>query len=812
MAGDTVSVTVPTDSPLLKWSSFGGLNASVGTSVVTKNDDGTTTITDTFNTSGQFNQLLSLEVLNNTNSKAIDQQDYGTATKKITWQVNGVDQTPLTITQTITPSVKLTAPIRTQPTVQTTPVVTTETDYQYEFALGEVAGAYDDTMSNRLQAALNTGGATITIPVPTGFLLNIDATSARNALSKGNTITQANGAGGDIVITAIADAGVGLSTQPYYLIGQFVAGTIGTVTADNQVTYEQKYADGTSTTYAGGTWSETISDATPENNATMKLTAYGNNGAASGKLALDDDPTNDPSMISYLAFDLSNSAPMTDGKFTITIPDGINATGIKVPTSGVTEFKSDGQGTYLPDTAIWAYTVTLADGSVESGEVQAGGTITPKHDSPIRLVELNPDHLAVGAYVARDNPIQVLGSLSAALDDGTAVSDGVQLTFNYRFSYPDLTDPTIIQEVSAHAVETVVAPVGRATYYRWQANTTLTGYGYISLSQNGGMSQTTDQIYEPILYFVLPKNTLIASKGVEAAGHPTISTYHTDDGRTGVKVDYTGTGEYVYTDGKRGSYLINLETAADAMNGSQQILYFITSPTTLLLNKTKVSDPSLTDGDTNALAMDRNQSDNTWTVNVAEGIFSATLAQGNTNATMIKKATADERGDAAMSFAYTLVNQTATTLADASTMINLPTVGDEFGSTFTYQINGPITLPLDSAIKATFLYAPDLYTPVANETTPDITGYLTADEIQAAIAAGKITDWSAIRSIYVKFEALPAEVSTGRIIVSGEPTATLTDVVQKTGYLQTYSIFPMRLLVQIPKPMPQVSQLQALQR
>ena len=800
VAGDTVSFTVPTDSPILSLSSYGALTDSIGTSSTKQNTDGTTTITDTFTKSGQFSQTVTLSVLSNSGSKVMDGTDYGTTTKQITWTVNGTAQTPLSITQTISPSVKMTVPTRTEPSATTTTSVTTGTDYVYEFNLKVSDGAADDTSAGRILTVMNTGGATVTIPVPSGFLLNEAATTARNGLPTGYTISQPDGVGGDIVIAA--DPGVGTQFYespnwniPYYLIGQFVAGTVGTVTAANQVIYDQKYSDGSDTVYTGGVWSETLTDAAPTTTVTGSLSAAGNSSAASDKLVLDNDTSNDPAVLSFAAFSLHNATAITNGEFTITIPDGIDATGIKVPASGVTTRTPDNNGTYLPDTTTWMYTLTLADGTTQTGTVEAGGTITVAGDSAIRTAVLQPDVLAVGANAQRVNPIQILGTLSSTFDDGSAVTNGTQLKFTYAFaSLNDLVSPAAVGSFSSSFTETVTTPTGFASYYKSQSNDHSTAStGNISLGLNGGKGQTTDQIYEPVLYFVLPKSMIV--RDYNFSGDPVITTYTTADGRTGIKVDYTGTGEYVYTDARNSSkYLIDVKTAPDAVSGTSQVGFYITSPTTPLINNVKVTDLSLTDGDANAVEMNNNQSNKDWVVDVASGVYPVTMAQGNADATLTAKATADERGDSTMTYTYTLVNQQSDSLANAAAVINLPTTEDSLGSTFTFALDGPITVPTTysasgATLDATVLYAITLYTPVNGETQPNIAAYLTADQIEAEIANGTISGWDEVRSVYISFGDLPVEDSTGRVTFTGNATETLTDIVQKTAYLQTYTYY-----------------------
>jgi LPXTG-motif cell wall-anchored protein len=773
VAGDTLTMTFPTNSPIINWIGYEALPTGVGNTSVTNNDDGTTTYTILVNqNNGQISQDISLNLLDNLHTKTILADNIGTTTQQITWSVNGVTQTPITLTQTISPKITLSAPQRTHPDVASIPKVNTNVNYVYSFNLGESSGALDDKTSGAVLKALNTGGATVTIPVPTGFLLDEAATASNNRWNS-MSITQPGGVGTDVIISVAANSGSTVTdnnTVPgYTLVGQYQLTQPNedtTLTANGPITFTQILNDGSVLSATGPTWSEELLGG-HGNSIDMSMDIKGNSSAVPQELALDSDPNDDPAILSGMSFSLNSSEATSDGSFVLTIPDGINATGISVPTEGITS------SSYLPGTTSYTYVLTLADGTTENGTVAAGATITPTASSAIRKAVLTPDTLVGGAYIGGDNQFSILGNLASAYDDGTAVANGDTLTFDYAYRNVENT-------WSANIKEAVAEAKAHAILYKWQRHSTPGSDGYAALQLAGNNGQTTQSIYEPILYFVIPKSASIVGYDFDKHDyHPVITTYTTNDGRTGVKMDFTGTGEYLITDG---ATKVNLINALDATTGTEHVLAFMTSPTTLLVNSEKVTDVDLTNGDANAWVMGTDQSTDNWNITVAEVASSVTLAKGNQNPDFVTAATADERGDTALSFVYNLVNGTQTALTSASAILNLPTVGDALGSSFNYNLTGPITIPAVSSVNgtpitATVSYSTNLYSADATSSAPDLTGF---------VSESAIKDWSTVRSVYIAFDSVPGLDSTGRVLLTGTANDFLAQG-NTVGYLGSYS-------------------------
>lgn len=786
VAGDTLSMTVPTDSPIIKWGGFAALPNGIGLASTVSNSDGTTTYNATFTASTQIDQDLTLQLATNTGDsgpKTIAAAEIGTTTQQITWSVNGVAQTPMNVTQTISPKTTIVAPTRVHPKADVA-AISPNSDYVYAVSIGESTGVKDDSVVNTVAADLNTGGATVKIPVPTSFVLNEADTATYNNLNSGTTITQPGGQGGDVIISVATGKG-GNKADPYYIIGQYQMTSLPTETTlmgAGPIVFTQNYDDGQSIVTEGPTWTETLAT-NPGNSIAIKLNANGNSGTSSSELVLDANTSNDPQTLSNLTFEMNASGPVTDGAFTLTIPDGIHATGIAVPEAGISLSDIDDK-LYLPNTTSYDYTLTLTDGTVETGSVAAGTTITAKGTAGIQQAVLEPNYIAAGAYIAVGYQIGIQGTVATNYADGTAVKNGDQLKFTYTFTAPQ-ADGTL-NTATADKIETVTAPIGH--FIAWQHQYGIPGVptsekmpggrGVLDVQQNGESGQTTDDIYEPILYFVIPKNATVTGYFYPKTDHPTITIYQTDDGRTGVKMDYTGTGEYVNTFIGTGTYGVEVINSLDALSGTSQASYYVTSPNTQLDNTKKVTDLTLTDGDANAVEY----SVQDWTVITASAVTAATMAQGNLNTSLVAAGTADERGDKTITYAYNLVNSSGAAATDAAAVINLPTVGDTLGSTFTFNLTGPITVPTvytesGTPETTTVLYATSLYAADAASTTPDSTNFVTADNIH---------DWSTVRAVYINFGSVPANDTTGRVLLTGT-TADFIVQADKVGYLNTFT-------------------------
>jgi len=123
--------------------------------------------------------------------------------------------------------------------------------------------------------------------------------------------------------------------------------------------------------------------------------------------------------------------------------------------------------------------------------------------------------------------------------------------------------------------------------------------GYLSVYAGGGQ---TNNIYEPIFYYVLPEwfsvydfstdytklpdfvpNTNNGVIGTPKLSVFTVPTEISGLSRQVVKIDYSGTG-YNFLAGQPANNQIHLNTLPDGTNGTYQGMIYIVSPTTKLTN------------------------------------------------------------------------------------------------------------------------------------------------------------------------------------------------------------------------------------
>lgn len=793
-AGDVYTITIPADTYVLKYSTA-ATGTGFSTPTVATNTDGTKTVTYTVtaNQTGVVTPYITYNLMNNYGAQDKPMTTIGTVTRTVTYTVNGVEQTPVTFTQTIQPYADMTGISLTNPTGSATTALQSGTEYVFSYTVNEANGVMDnDYLAGRVNSADNYG-TTLTIAVPAGFELNAVDTAQLNAFTDATTITQPGGAGTDIIITVPMGSGnqnwqPTLGQLPYYLAGTFTQAATdedATYTATTAATMNQTVdAAGTVYTATGAApWSVIIAGTTSDVTATGTAKASGNSTTGKTQLSLDADTTNDPSYLAQFTFANTSTTNQKDVQLELDIPDGVVATGIVVPKGEVTS------SNYLPDDLSYTYTLTLADGTTETGAAVGGDIITSSTGVAIRKAVIVVNELAAGAALTTTgdltttNTLSVLGTLNATLDDGTDVQTGDVMTFGMVLTFAGETDPAATATIN----ETVAQPYAAVYNYVLQNNQDpgATNAGTMAIMNPGNWAHTTDYIYEPIFYYVIPSaTTFVSATNVDSSA--TVSEFTADDGRTVVKIDYTGTGLSVQTD--TGQVQINLANKADALPGSYTFAMYIYSPTTLLANTTKVTDTSYTEGNADAVSLLQGQSISTWNIQAAGVFTDYTFAQGTQDTDPVAAGTSNAYSTDDSHFYVSLVN-TANDGQDhdGTVIVNLPTEGDSEGSGFTFALSGPITVPANyttaagtgTTLDATVLYSTTRASVINNQSSVDTSSYMTADQLEAAGIA-----WSEVRSVLISITNIASATSTGRIDLAGTAIDG-ADHTGTTGYLET---------------------------
>lgn len=777
-AGDVYTITIPKTS-VFSYSSMDKLTATQGTSETQSTADGGTMITVTMARSvSDLSFKIKLGTANNENQQPRPMSDVGVNTYTITAMNGDTEVASIPITQTITPTISMGNVTRTTPNLSELTAVQSGVDYIYTLKVNEADGVYNDgSTSSYVNAAVNYG-TTITIPVPEGFTLNSDVTNSINGFSDETTISQPDGSGTNVIITV--PKGSGKETYEggsgYKLVGSYdVAASESeqTLTASGPVTITQ-VIDGTGTTITDeseNVFSETLAASTEIPDASnISISMHGNSSSTSTELALDGDTTNDPKYLTTYSLTDNSAISLTDDlNLTINVPDGIEMTSLTVPAEGATTSQ------YLPGTTSYAYQLTLADGSIENGEVDAGGTITANYGSEVRQIVLTPNYLAAGAYTS-SNAFILSGIMSSKYDDGSDVQYGDTIDFTSSLALS--SDPSTI--ISSDSIkQTVIESFAHFYAYLSQSDKTpgAVAAGSLSLRMTGQDSHTTYEVYEPIFYYVLPSATYISGfSAIDSKAK--VTEFQADDGRTVVQIDYSGTGEYVSTNSTF-SQQVKLSNYADALPGSYGYLMYVYSPVTKLANTKMISDTSYSAGNAEAVEFGSGN----WTISSASTFDQYSFGQANEDVQGVTNATSDDQGSSDATFYVALVN----TLRDGTdntttSIINLPTLDDANGSGYTFNLTGPVTLPTNfitatgtgDTIDATVLYSTATVAVTQGQKTIDTSSYVSADEV---------TSWDSIRSVLIKINNFGLDDSTGKIALNGT-IADMQNLAGMTGYLQ----------------------------
>lgn len=825
--GDVFTITIPKSVPnsggVYGVNDFQKLPTNIGTTTTTQNADGSTTITYTFTAASSTSATINLGQGNNYGSQTSPMSYVGTMVKTITWTYNGKQLPPAHFTQVIKPEMNPTSLVRIAPTTQQAPAISVNTDYTYQININETSGVGNNGYSsNQVNSAVNYG-TVIRIPVPTGFTLNEAETRNRNQFVNGDktTITQPRGTSGDIVITVPEGSGSQMwqGKPGYRIVGDFsllAPDKQMTVTAPGPITIvqQQREPDGAMTelTAEAPAWSDTLkskddtSFCTDGTNSCLSLSITGS--SVSNQMLLPTNPagqlptTNNLRTLNFIGFGNNSPSALEWPLLTITVPSGFDATSIVTPVSQAK----------LPGLTTYKYKITLLDGTVMQGSVDAGATITSSTGSPMRTIELFPNLIAAGSgtdiassgliypcgILVDDNAscfgdnssvtiLRINGTLSATYDDGKPVQVGDKLTTTFMLSTDQYTmkDPNTKQWVNLNGIvkntQTVIdraelkATVGA---YTAQSNRTAgtQDAASMAISRSYWGNPTTQYVYEPIFYYVLPPSFVYdKAKGLvntnEYPGQPykepKITSAQANDGREVVKIDFTGTG-YWFDTFKGANQTIMLNISPDALVGQYPWQIYVHSPKTKLTQSVSApSNLSYTMEDKDVALIDSGN----FTVDAAKALLMTQLSQGN-EATMFETSTRSNIYEAkngfkdirTMRFAIAIINGSTQNLQNVHHYVNLPQRGDSEGNGFTVTMTGPATM--DKLAGATtepikeVKYSTSL-APLDN-TEPDPSTYVTAD---------KVTNWSAIKSIMVTLPTLNAGSVAGRLIIPGiDPT------------------------------------------
>lgn len=764
-------------------------------------------ITDTLLQAGSFNQSITLSQKNNYAGQPL-LKEIGETTKAVELSSGGETIQEESFTQFIKPGINPSVK-RINPTTSSAPAVIPHVNYTYEVNLGENTGVDDSTSYSSAQA--NSGinyGTTVTIPVPEGFQLDAEATAASNGFTDGTTITQEGGAGSALLISVPKGAGAQYhqSKPGYKLVGSYeipIPESDVDLTASGTAHVETKVNEKGDVISADfSPWTETIRGLSSGLGAgSVKTSASG--VSTSRELLLDEDESNDPGFLNTFGFDNDSVLVLKEGSelgsnptFTIDIANGMAASSIKTPA---------GSGN-LAGTKSFSYQVTYNDGTTAEGTIDAGASLDASEGKTIKQVILKPDQVLPGTRSdnastnTRGNNFIVFGKVSKTYlwnDDahkaGDAVSVGDTLTSSFSFEVEKMPNSKgemrASVKSSAWSEQKVIGAESLKTSlsvwtYQSSRMPGVADAGKTAVTGTGSSNDTTDTIYEPIFYTVLPTGLTYNGKVEWLAGNPQVSTFWTGSGVDAhqvIKADYSGTG-YSFKTKTSAVNAFHLTADGDLMPGTYQIYTFVTTSTGMT-NK-KATDEKQWNSEMTEGHADKTYCIGTsnWTVLQAKALMPFSVASGNLDeGYLIHAGRSDDKGSEDMAFAVNIINATANEVKGAKLAVNLPATDDGV-SEFNFTLNGPISLDGTQNQQAKVYYSTEKFD-LAQASAPDTGNLLTASQV---------SDWSQVKAVLIDAGNMAGNTTLGRVLIEGKD-ATLDNDAGKTAYL-AYTLYSNDLL------------------
>lgn len=551
------------------------------------------------------------------------------------------------------------------------------------------------------------------------------------------------------------------------------------------------------------------------------MTIAGNNRSSNILLTAPSHLTT----LAFAGFANNSTEDLDNAVITLNVPDGFDATAVVTPSDA----------TKLKGLTSYRHELTLADGTTESGSVQAGSTITRGEDSPIRTVALYPNLLKSTAHtddassctsLADDNAscagrtmIYLQGTLAAHYDNGAPVQRGDELDTVISLTDPQkayrmdpVTHKLVLFSVSANNIQQVIVPAqlrAALDVFGWQKPDVGTQpgeleSGYLSLYIKPDARATSATIFEPVFYYVLPSGTVYnRQKGLTTLNEengqsvmPKVSEFQASDGREVVKISYHGTG-YRFNCMQASNTQAWLSILGDATTAVYPYSIYVYSPTTSMLN----AKPDMSSSAWNPSWVEGKRDDvylvggGTWKVNAAKILMSTTQVQGDRDVMFSR---IGESGDIAatngfddprrMNVSAVVYNSSTVMQQDLRQFVNLPDHGDSGG--FGIRLTGPVTTQTQNSS-----VIPD-GTTVTYSTKAAVLSSTAVPDTSSYVDAAHVTDWGSIRSVLITIPEVDSSTMAGHFILNGiDPTLAVdagkTESVESGLYIAGLKMTPL---------------------
>ncbi|MCH3905158.1 MAG: YSIRK-type signal peptide-containing protein [Lactobacillus sp.] len=813
--GTDITITLPTGFYKLK--DVGSLAEGSGkTSFKTNDEKGVITITNHFE--GDYNQTFEQRIIleplilwdkrdDSGKLKSFNDEVRYNSEKKIDVSISDGRKISNTFTQKITPSI---APIlsREVPEVNKDrgPMLVVDQDYTWSVAVNEASGMYragkyavNETIeTNTFNSSINDK-ATITIPVPDSFFLNVERTNAENADRNCPVTVSQAGKGAPVVFHIGRGKDATKADQQehaYFFVGKFEMEapdedtdvTFGGAAVHQKLLHKLGELDATT-----DSWTEKIASkdhTVGPRDEDIYRHVYGYQSENELPMYHDKEV-----ILNHVTFKNNSNQDLENAKITITMPDGLNATHFSIPQLDGVDMLND-----------ITYTVILADGTKLSTPVKfqkdkdnriSNMFTSAKYSSAITTIEINMPVMRMGAkttdvthdqHYINQGGLEIYGTVANNYQNGNKVNIGDSVETYLTITGDNMTSEKNGEAVAAKNTQVLVGIPDEIKYAKLKVNQDNYGPG-----QNDSRNSLTAELeFEPtdntIIYFVVPENAEYSP----AADQTGITTFKAGNHQI---VKYTRTA-IKYSDKDGWTAKMNLKNADPSVTSIKPIdVYLVTGldhtvvadhfVPDRIFSKVGQDDLALVENNADAFlisdtsTLDPNRTDpfaiagpkQTWKIVpvLSQGIGQA--AQGNKNNIPVLQGESDANGDNNMTFYNEVINGSASQLSDVVSVINLPQKSE---TSFKFEITGPDSIKVidqdGKEIKAEVLYSTDS----ADVTQKiNLSGYKTS--------AGVAGNWSSVKSIAVKLGTMKASARYN-IEIKGQDKD-LKDDNDKIGYL-----------------------------
>lgn len=411
-----------------------------------------------------------------------------------------------------------------------------------------------------------------------------------------------------------------------------------------------------------------------------------------------------------------------------------------------------------------------------------------------------------------DETFMAYGYISDALNNDPYLPKDTKVKSTLTVSSPAYRPDTIFFATDTQTVmskDTIKSALGASgkqdennRYYSPDLDYTKEKYGSISINVSDDSKKASDRIVEPIFYYVLPAytnftgdltNLLNMNPGITDGDKskenikPKLTSYMVGNQQV-VKLDYSGTG-FVYDANKNGNTL-PIAIDADAEPGMYKWNVYLFTQTGIVNHDAITNANDVANAYTQNVVQEADKAglagslymlgEGNWEIKTPPVAYAPNTVQGNLDVKSVANGKSDDKGSEEMNYATEIANYSTGSIKDPYMLINFPQAGDGKNG-FTFELTGPEefialnnNLGKDDFTTYYSTATQDLPTVKDHGKVPDMTGYVTADQVK---------EWSKIKSAVIKFNTtLPGRTVLGQIVFKGKDSTLKTDAGKSANF------------------------------